>query len=290
MSLDEAGLSFGELLRDHRRAAGLTQEDLAERSGLSVRSISDLERGSAHVPRRDSVDLIVRALGLDGPTRAAFEALVDRRRGPRPDPSQGLEPPQAVVLANHNLPRQLTSFVGREGERTELAHVLAATPLLTLTGAGGVGKTRLALELVRDHIARYQDGVWLVELAGLADPSLVPSAVGAVLGMVEPSDRTIAAALVDYIKPRHLLLVLDNCEHLIQACAELTARLLRDCSRLQVVATSREPLATPGEVTWLVRRSSCPTSNSQFHSTPSPVARQCGCSSTAPARCRTRSH
>lgn len=252
MSLDAAGFSFGELLRDQRRAAGMTQEELAERSGLSVRSISDLERGSAHVPRRDSVDLIVRALGLDTPARTAFEALVDRRRGPRPDQAPGLEPPPADAQANHNLPRQLTSFVGREGQRTELARALAASPLLTLTGAGGVGKTRLALELVRDHSTRYTDGVWLVELAGLADPSLVPSTVASVLGMVEPADRTIVAALVDYIKPRHLLLVLDNCEHLIQACAELTARLLRDCPGLHVVATSREALATPGEVTWVV--------------------------------------
>jgi predicted ATPase/transcriptional regulator with XRE-family HTH domain len=262
MSSSEADVSFGELLRDHRRAAGLTQEELAERAGLSARSISELERGGAQVPRRDTVALIVRALGLAGADRAAFEASVERRRGPRMASSHDhvLEfdrQPSAAERAMHNLPRQLTSFVGRESELDELAHILSAggglhSALLTLVGAGGVGKTRLAVELSGTVVKSYADGVWLVELAGLSDPALVPGAVATVLGLVAPPGRTITEALVDYLKPRQVLLLVDNCEHLVQACAEVLAPLLRECRQLQVLATSREPLTVPGEVTWRV--------------------------------------
>ncbi len=143
----EDALSFGERLRDHRRAAGLTQEELAEQAGLSPRSISELERGGAHIPRRDTVALLARALGLVGAEREAFGAAVERRRGARPvrpsveRTSIDEAPPDAS--GKHNLPRLLTSFVGRQEELHELAPVLAAAPLLTLVGAGGVGKTRL---------------------------------------------------------------------------------------------------------------------------------------------------
>ena len=261
VSVNDAAVKFGELLRDHRRAADLTQEELAERAGISPRSISDLERGGAHVPRRDTVGLIARALGLTGSEREAFESLVERRR------RRGYSQPEhelasrahaearfapTPVPRKHNLPRALTSFIGREPELAELGPILAGAPLLTLVGPGGVGKTRLAEELVRTHATDYADGCWVVELAGLADPALLPGAVAAAVGLRDFHAGDTTARLAEYLRSRQLLIVLDNCEHLIAACADLAARLLRACPYLQVVATSREPLAVSGETIWRV--------------------------------------
>ncbi len=269
---DEPSAGFGNLLRDHRRAAGLTQEQLAERAGISQRSISDMERGGEHVPRRDTVALLLRALGLAGSDREAFEGLVERRRRRRPMPDRPAIDQAPLITERvferpkHNLQRSLTSLVGREQELAELDRVLATAPLLTLVGAGGIGKTRLAQELVRNHVASYPDGSWLIELARLADPSLVPSAVAAALGLHDIKARNITSTLAEYLRPLKLLLVLDNCEHLVEACAELVATLLRTCSHLQVVATSREPLAIAGEVTWGVPPLGLP----EPHAQPSP--------------------
>src|SRR5215475_9430011 len=150
---------FGEILRNYRRAAGMTQEELAERAGISPRSISGLERGEGATPRRDTVAQLVHALGLAGTDLAEFQALVVRRRpmGPRLVLSQATAAAERATavsqrnLSQHNLPRSLNSFVGREQEMRELGPILIAAPLVTLVGAGGVGKTRLARELARLH-------------------------------------------------------------------------------------------------------------------------------------------
>ncbi len=155
-----------------------------------------------------------------------------------------------------NLPATLTSFVGRGRELAALGHALAQGPaecrLLTLTGIGGCGKTRLALRVAADSQAHYPDGVWLVELAALADPALVASAVAAVLGVREAPNVPVLTTLADALQPRRLLLVLDNCEHLVAACADVAATLLRACPHLQILATSREALGMAGEVVWRV--------------------------------------
>jgi predicted ATPase/transcriptional regulator with XRE-family HTH domain len=248
--------TFGELLRDHRRAAGLTQEAFAERSGVSPRTISDFERGGGQLPRRDTVALLARALGLTGAQREEFERLVNRSRIDRPVrmrlvPTPPRSAPAATELvaagAAHNLPRSLTSFVGREYELAALGAALSEAPLLTLLGTGGVGKTRLAQELLRTHSPRFADGGWLVDLAGLADPVLLPDAVAAALGARQAQARDSLSALTEYLRPKQLLLLLDNCEHLVEPCARLVAHLLRWCPRLHVLAASRESLAIMGE-------------------------------------------
>ena len=157
----------------------------------------------------------------------------------------------------HNLPAELTSFVGRERELGEVRALLRDTRLLTLTGVGGAGKTRLALRAARDAVAGCRDGVWLVELAPLTDPALVETLLATALDV-----RQQASPLIDALKRRlaaaQLLIVLDNCEHLVQACAELAHELLSCCDQLRILATSREPLHVPGEVTWLVPGLSLP--------------------------------
>jgi predicted ATPase/class 3 adenylate cyclase len=158
----------------------------------------------------------------------------------------------------HNLPAQLTSFIGREPELAELSQLLGTTRQLTLAGPGGCGKTRLALALAGQVLGTYPDGVWLVELAGLSDPGLVPQAVASALGVPEQAGRPLTETLAAYLEERRVLLLLDNCEHLVGACATLAEALLRACPDLRLLVTSREPLRIPGELTWRVPSLSLP--------------------------------
>ncbi len=158
----------------------------------------------------------------------------------------------------HNLPAQLTSFIGREQEIAELKELLATTRLVTLTGAGGSGKTRLAVQVAGDLVPEYLDGVWLVELAALSDANLVAALAAQVVGVKEEPARPLVETLTDALRTKRLLLVLDNCEHLLAACARLAELLVKACPRLTVLATSREPLGIVGETAWGVPTLSVP--------------------------------
>ncbi len=159
-----------------------------------------------------------------------------------------LPPIRSLAAFATNLPSQLTSFVGRRRELHEVKQRLEESRLVSLIGAGGAGKTRLALQAASQLLEAFGDGVWLVELAATGDPGLVPRAVAAALGLREGSDRDPTDLLIEHLQGRAPLLVLDNCEHLVQACAELSDALLRACPRLRILATSREPLGVAGEV------------------------------------------
>ncbi len=159
-------------------------------------------------------------------------------------------PLRAVQAFAHNLPLQLTSFIGRDRERGEVRRLLAGARLVTLIGPGGCGKTRLAQQTAEELVGQFPDGVWEVELAPLADGALLPRAVAAVLNVREDRERAMADALVDALRGKELLLFLDNCEHLVTDAARLVERLLRECPRVRILATSREPLGVPGEVPW----------------------------------------
>ena len=158
----------------------------------------------------------------------------------------------------HNLPADLTRFVGREKQLAELRRLLSTSRLLSLTGSGGVGKTRLAIRFASDLTNEFAGGVWLVDLASLAAPGLIAQAVATVLGVRESPQRSVCDALVDNLRDRELLLVFDTCEHLIDGCAELAEALLRAAPALRIVATSREALGVPGETVYRVPSLSLP--------------------------------
>src|SRR5262245_21951287 len=208
----EAGAAFGAALRRHRAAAWLTQEALAERAGLGVRTLQALEEGEGR-PRRETLRRLVEALALPEPQRdrfAAAAALAPRAARGR-GAALGLAPPVRPAAGPGkpatNLPLQPTSFVGRERELAAVRAALAAHRLVTLTGPGGVGKSRLALQVAADVLEEYPDGAWLVELGALADPGLVPQAAAAAAGVREERGRPLAATLVAALGPRRLLLV-----------------------------------------------------------------------------------
>jgi non-specific serine/threonine protein kinase len=175
---------------------------------------------------------------------------------------------ESTTPARHNLVRQLTSFIGREQQLAELKELLNRTRLLTLTGAGGCGKSRLAMELGVQVSDAYADGVWLVELAALADPELVPQTVAGVLGLKERAGKSFTDMLLGHLASRHLLLVLDNAEHLLAACAELVRSLVQRCARLTVLVTSREHLGVLGELTYRVPSLSVPDSDQKLVADP----------------------
>lgn len=166
-----------------------------------------------------------------------------------------LSTPEALL---HNLPMQLTSFIGRGLERTEIKQLLSKTHLLTLTGPGGTGKTRLALQIAEDLLPSFADGVWFVELAPLTDASLIPQTIAAIFGLRELPNMPIINIVTDYLRAKQLLLILDNCEHLVEACAKLSNHLLHSCPQVKVIATSREALGITGETTYRVPSLSLP--------------------------------
>ena len=237
--------SFGRLLRQHRESAGLGQGRLAERSGMSVPAISNLERGVSR-PRLETVNLLAQALALPIEERGDLLAAGLRARA-TPEPTSPLATP--AVPARHNLPVPPNALVGRNGEVAAVRERVQEPMLrlLTLTGVGGVGKTRLALAVAAGLLDQYPDGVWLAELATLDDPALVPNAVAGILRLREEPSRPLSATLVERLRDQRILLLIDNCEHLLEACADLASTLLRACPGVRILATSREGLGVSGE-------------------------------------------
>jgi predicted ATPase/class 3 adenylate cyclase len=176
-----------------------------------------------------------------------------------PDLPKDFPPLRTQVEPKHNLPTQLTSFVGREVEIKQVEFLLEKNRLVTLTGAGGSGKTRLALRVAEDLIGQngekfltFKDGLWLLELAPLGDPQLIPQVIASIFGLREDQSRSIQTALLDYLSEKQLLLIFDNCEHLIAECAELAEVIVRNCPGVKILASSREALGVEGEAPFYV--------------------------------------
>ena len=249
--------SFGAYLKFLRRRARLTQDELARAVGYSREQVVRLERNQRLPDRTVTAALFLPALGLraDSSEAAHLLELAARARA-------GNDVPQ------NQLPVELTSFVGRQREIAELSAILkadisnrAASPLprlVTLTGVGGTGKTRLALRTAHALEGVFRDGVWFVELSHLTEPVSVPESVAAALGFLLPKGRDSVQALQDFLQRQESLIVLDNCEHLLDACAYLADRLLRAAPRVKILATSREALGIAGECVYPVRSLALP--------------------------------
>jgi len=258
---------FGIHLRQLREAAGLTQEELAQKAGLTARGISDLERGARNRPYPHTVRSLAAALELPEDERAALFAAVPKRGGT-------INEEEVDALAP-TLPAPFTPLVGRERNLEEVKTLLAQpeVKLLTLTGTGGVGKTRLAIRAARDAGYLFPDGVVFFALAPLADPGLVVPTVARSLGVREAEGQTSREALHAYLKDERLLLVLDNFEHLLEAAPEVPA-LIESCPNLTVLLTSRAPLRVRGEQEYSVPPLELPASTrdpgvEEVHSSPS---------------------
>ncbi|MFN8488965.1 MAG: tetratricopeptide repeat protein [Caldilineaceae bacterium] len=250
--------TFGDLLKFLRRRARMTQTELSIAVGYSTSQISRLEKNERLPDEATLLAVFAPALQLEKEPETVARLLelvkVGRQEGndssasPTPPTEQVMAAPALDLPPLHNLPPRLTSFIGRTQEVAALRQQLNKARLVTLTGVGGVGKTSLALETARS--AHFKDGVWLVELAALQDANLIPQLVMDVFKLPAMPGRTPLVALTTYLEHKHLLLLLDNCEHLISACAELVERLLRACPQLHILATSREALNVEGESEW----------------------------------------
>jgi transcriptional regulator with XRE-family HTH domain len=239
------GITFGGMSEQYRRAAGLSRSALAERAGLSEAAIAVLEQGKRHAPHRDTVDRLIEALQLACDDRQALEAAIDRHRRPALVAASRLQPQPQVAQA------LVEPLIGREEELAELAALLerGETPLLTLVGPAGVGKTRLALALL-DRLADAFPERMLVDLAAVRDPALVLPAVAARLGALD-QDGPPLAVLVRALSGRRLLLVLDNFEQVLPAAGALP-NLLAEAPGLHLLVTSRAPLGLRAEQVYLV--------------------------------------
>jgi predicted ATPase/transcriptional regulator with XRE-family HTH domain len=277
---------FGSLLRRHRLAAGLTQAALAERAGLAERTVQDLERGVAR-PLRETVRRLVAALdptpeacvqfeaAISAPRRHAGPTTRPRRRGEPPvAPDGGIEVPATVSrdARSHNLPRQATPLLGRNQEVRAVCSLLLrdGVQLVTLTGPPGSGKTRLGIQVAADLLDRFEDGAYFVDLAPISDPGLVVSTIAQVLGVQHGVGRPLLDDIVDSLRGRRLVLVLDNFEQILAAAA-VADTLVRACPRLSILVTSRAPLQVRSEHEYPVPPLALPDSRRSF--TPEALAR-----------------
>jgi predicted ATPase/transcriptional regulator with XRE-family HTH domain len=237
---------FGEWLRKQRRLQDLTQQELANEVGCARVTLRRIEAGTLR-PSRELSKVFLDRFGIPAGQQ---EEWIRFARGLAPMP--GTASPPVSSVRTSNLPVSPTSFVGREKEKNEIAFLSERYPLVTILGAAGIGKTRLSLQVAQSRSESYPDGAWLVELAPIRDPLLLPRIVATAIGLRDEPQRPVIDMLCDYLHGKRLLVVLDNCEHLVDACAQLADRIMRTAPSVRILASSREALNIPGEVTYLI--------------------------------------
>jgi predicted ATPase/class 3 adenylate cyclase len=252
-----AGLSLKVRIALHTGAAEARDGDYFGPALNRVARMLAVGYGGQVLLSQTTQDLVQDDLPRDGSLRdLGSHRLRDLQRPEQiyqllhPDLPLDFPPLRSLSSLPNNLPQQVTSFVGREEQLAEVRRLLGCTRLLTLTGPGGTGKTRLSLQVAAEMLEGDGNGVWLVELAPLTEPNLVPQAVALVLGVREEPGRSLVETLVEHLRSKRLLLILDNCEHLLAACATLANELLHACPHVQILASSREGLGIAGETTY----------------------------------------
>jgi predicted ATPase/DNA-binding XRE family transcriptional regulator len=234
-----AALELASLLKNFRVQAGLSQQMLADRALVSVQAVSALERGYRKVPYPKTLERLAEALRLPPEARTALEESARRARG--------LRLQEQEITPSHNLPRQLTSFLGRDDVVAEIRRLVMSSPIVSVVGTGGAGKTRVAIEVAAQLANDFSHGVWFVELAPLNDPDLVAHALANALGIQESPKTPLLTTLLSHLSQKQLLLVLDNCEHVIDQARRVAGSILRECTKVTFLTTSREALKITGE-------------------------------------------
>ncbi len=247
---------FAAVLRDYRLAAGLSQEELAERCRLSVDTISALERGRRKKPYRNTTDVLADALGLCDEDRTRLKEAASGSRASMRDLASR---PRRSEGTPNNLPTHFSRFVDRDEDLSKIQSVVIAHRLVTLVGAGGIGKTRVAVKVARNLLEHSCDSAWFVDLTSTTDGCFVPNAVASALSVGESASRPLLETLVEHLRDKRCLLIFDTCEHLLQSIVDMVETILRSCPRVRILATSREPLAMSGEQTYRLRSLGVPT-------------------------------
>jgi transcriptional regulator with XRE-family HTH domain len=237
--------TFGDLLKYLRKREELTQRELAIQGGYSDTQISRLEQNQRVPDAETLIALFVPALHINHEPRWV-ERLLELARLAR----LGELPEIGKMLTPNDLPTSLITFIGREKEQAEILKLIHTHRLVTLTGSGGVGKTRISLKVGGQILDEYPNGVWMVELAPISDPELLPQTVASVFGIVPKATLSHTELLVNFLRSKTALLILDNCEHLLDASAFLADTLLKRCPDLKIMATSREALGILGEIVY----------------------------------------
>ena len=257
--------TFGDLLKYLRKRAQLNQRELAIAVGYSEAHISRLEKNQRLPDLATVAALFIPALMLEEEpeTTAHLMQLATSAHGQELQAGKNITLPRTQEQESipSNLPIQLTTFIGRQSEIRDLTELLpgkSPSRLVTLTGPGGMGKTRLALQTGISLLGLYPEGAWFVDLTPLSTPELIPQTVASTLGIAEIGSRPVEQLLIEALRSRYLLIVIDNCEHLIRGTAQFVEKLLRTCAGVQVLATSREPLNVPGEVNFRIPSLSIP--------------------------------
>lgn len=252
--------SFGVMLRHLRRRARLTQRELGISVGYSEAHIARLEADQRRPDVAAVTSRFVEALELNAEPALA-EQFVSLATAARKSPAQSTPSDILSDAPPTNLREQLTAFIGREDEMAEARRLLRSTRLLTITGMGGIGKSRLAAQVAAELLTAYGDGAWIVSFVNTTDPAQVITTVAATMNL---ASSDLLEGLKGYLRNRKALLVLDNCEHVVAECAHVAVSLLQACPHLAVIVTSREALNVPGEVAWSLPPMTCDETHSLF--------------------------